>query len=238
MTTVAVAGPAAIESRARQSLGSSSTAIYEMVAAALAARRIAGGRLVDVGCGGGGLWRVLARDFDAYRGIDVVRYPGFPDEGDFHRIDLDGQEWLVPAEDADVVAAVETIEHLENPWAFMRALARLIKPGGWLVVTTPNQLSLLSLATLVAKRRFSAFQDVHYPAHRTALLEIDLRRLAVECGLESIDVIYSHHGRVALTPWHFPAALARHFPRALSDNLMIIGRRPIDEPRGRPSSDA
>ena len=125
-----------------------------------------------------------------------------------------------------MVTAVETIEHLENPWAFMRALVELARPGGWVVVTTPNQLSVLSVATLVIKRRFSAFQDAHYPAHRTALLEIDLRRAAGECGLVSVEVLYSQAGRVPLTPWHYPAALANLFPRALSDNVLMMGRKP------------
>jgi len=105
--------------------------------------------------------------------------------------------------------AVETIEHLENPWAFMRALVRLARPGGWVIVTTPNQLSALSLITLLAKRRFSSFQDGHYPAHRTALLEVDLRRIAGECALENPEIGYSHSGRVPLTGWHYPAGLAR-----------------------------
>ncbi len=87
----------------------------------------------------------------------------------------------MPDEAADVVAAVETIEHLENPRAFVRELVRLVKPDGWVIVTTPNQLSLLSLITLLIKHRFSAFQDVHYPAHLTALLEVDLKRIAAEC---------------------------------------------------------
>jgi hypothetical protein len=41
-----------------------------------------------------------------------------------------------------------------------------------------------------------------------------------------VDVLYSHAGRVPLTPWHYPAALAGRFPRALSDNLLLIGRKP------------
>ena len=54
---------------------------------------------------------------------------------------------------------METIEHLENPRAFVRKLVRLAKPGGWVVVTTPNQRSLLSLLTLMTKGKFSHFQD-------------------------------------------------------------------------------
>ena len=155
-----------------------------------------------------------------------MRYQGFPIDAEFCQIDLDRTPWPIAPQEADVVTAVETIEHLENPWAFMRALVELARPGGWVVVTTPNQLSVLSLATLITRRRFSAFQDAHYPAHRTALLEVDLRRAASECGLDLVDVVYSHTGRVPLTPWHYPAALARSFPRALSDNLLLIGRKP------------
>jgi 2-polyprenyl-3-methyl-5-hydroxy-6-metoxy-1,4-benzoquinol methylase len=219
-----------VERRARQSLGSSHAAIYQMVGDALAARGVSGGRLVDVGCGGGGLWRVLGSRFDAYRGIDAVRYDGFPRDLEFCRADLDAPEWPVPSGDADVVAAVETIEHLENPWAFMRALVRLAKPGGWVVVTTPNQLSALSLVTLIVKRRFSAFQDAQYPAHRTALLESDLVRLGGASGLLDLELRYSLHGRLPLSPWHAPRAAAALAPRRLSDNLLLIGRRHADAP--------
>ena len=217
----------ALEARARQSLGSSHDAIYRMVDRALSARGIAGGRLVDVGCGSAGLWRLVAPRFGSYCGLDAVRYQGFPIDAEFCQINLDHLDrapW--PVARGDVVTAVETIEHLENPWAFMRALVELARPGGWVVVTTPNQLSVLSVVTLVVKHRFSAFQDAQYPAHRTALVEIDLRRAAGECGLESVEVLYSHAGRVPLTAWHYPAGLARGFPRALSDNLLIIGRKP------------
>jgi 2-polyprenyl-3-methyl-5-hydroxy-6-metoxy-1,4-benzoquinol methylase len=216
----------ALEMRARQSLGSSSDAIYRMVDRALASRDIAGDRLVDVGCGTGALWRHVGRRFRTYCGLDAVRYDGFPRDAEFHQVDLDALDWPVAPASADVVTAVETIEHLENPWAFMRRLSDLARPGGWVLVTTPNQLSALSLATLVVKGRFSSFQDVQYPAHRTALLEIDLRRAAGECGLQSIDVAYSQAGRIPLTGRHHPPALVRIFPAALSDNLLIIGRKP------------
>ena len=215
-----------LEARARQSLGSSHDAIYRLVDEALEARGIRGGRLIDVGCGGGSLWRVLQPRFDSYCGVDAVRYAGYPADADFRQVDLDSRDWPLSARQADVAAAVETIEHLENPWAFVRALVRLTRPGGWVLVTTPNQLSALSLLTLLTKRRFSAFQDAHFPAHRTALLENDLRRQAGEAGLENVSIAYSLHGRLPLTPWHYPTAVASLAPRALSDNLLMIGRVP------------
>ena len=225
MSTAACANPCEVEARARQSRGTSDPAIYEMVVKALEERGVAGGTLVDVGCGAGQLWRFLRRQFARYIGVDVVRYENFPAEAEFTQVDLDTDRVSLPDDSADVVAAIETIEHLENPRAFMRELVRMVRPGGWVVVTTPNQLSLLSLLTLFTKQRFNAFQDAHYPAHLTALLEVDLRRIADECGLRDVAIMYSKDGRLALTPWHYPGFLARIFPRALSDNLLLIGRK-------------
>jgi 2-polyprenyl-3-methyl-5-hydroxy-6-metoxy-1,4-benzoquinol methylase len=217
------AGAYALDTRARQSLGSSGTAIYRTVAALLG-ERSAGGTLADVGCGGGNLWRELGPSFSRCVGVDAVRYDGLPDDVDFIRADLDRLPLPLADGAADVVAAVEVIEHLENPRAFCRELARVARPGGWIVVTTPNQLSLLSLLTLLLKQRFSAFQDASYPAHITALLEADLRRIAAECGLEAIEVRYTGQGRVPGTGAHYPAAVSAGCPRWLSDNVVLIGR--------------
>lgn len=226
MTTASYAFSGEVAARARQSGGVSAAAIYQMVKETLDKRHPGGGILVDVGCGSGQLWPFLRARFDSYVGIDVIRYEDFPAQAKFHLADLNSGQLPLPDSSADVVASVETIEHLENPRAFTRELVRVTKPGGWIVITTPNQLSLLSLSTLLTKRRFNAFQDVHYPAHLTALLEVDLRRIASECDLRDVSVIYTHDGRLALTSWHYPRSLVRIFPRALSDNLLLVGRKP------------
>ncbi len=193
-----------VEQRARLSLGRSHQRIYQIVAEVLAARG-AGGELADVGCGSGDLWRALVGPFRSCI-VDAARLP-------------------LPDARVDAAAAVEVIEHLENPRAFVRELARIVRPGGWVVVTTPNQLSALSLLTLALKGRFSAFQDNAYPAHRTALLEIDLRRIMTESGLRDLAVTYTHLGRLPLSGWHYPDAVARLAPQRLSDNVVIAGRR-------------
>lgn len=215
------------EARAHKSLGTSNAAIYLMVVRALESRNISGEVLVDVGCGKGNLWSFVEQRFDKYIGVDVLRYDGFPAKGDFVKVDLDTGTAPLADGCADVVASVETIEHLENPRAFMRELVRLAKPGGWVIVTTPNQLSLLSLLTLITKNQFQAFQSTSYPAHLTALLEIDLKRIAVENKLINLGVAYSNQGRVIFTPYHFPPMIAVMSPRLFSDNLMLIAQRPV-----------
>ena len=214
------------EARALQSLGASHDAIYRMVAGALRKRNIRGEMIVDLGCGNGNLLPFVRDRFERYVGVDVIRHEKFPQGAEFIKCDANTGKASLPDNCADVVAAVETIEHLENPRAFARELARLAKPGGWVIVTTPNQLSLLSLLTLIVKRRFSAFQDAHYPAHLTALLEVDLKRIATECDLRELEIAYSHKGRIVLTAWHYPEFFAKIFPRALSDNLLLLGTKP------------
>ncbi|HEY0024075.1 MAG TPA: class I SAM-dependent methyltransferase [Longimicrobium sp.] len=217
-----------VEARARQSLGRSDHAVYGMVARAVEARHSGGGTLADVGCGAGALWPYLRGRFDRYVGVDVVRYEGFPADGEFHALDLDRGGSSLPDGTADVAAGVETIEHLENPRAFVRDLARLVRPGGWVIVTTPNQHSLLSKATFLLRGEHNAFRAGSYPAHITALLHVDLRRIAAECGLTDVTLEFSGSGRVPGTGRHWPAALGRLLPGAFSDNVLLAGRKPHD----------
>src|SRR5579864_9103300 len=159
-----------------------------MVCEALDRSGVRTGKLLDIGCGSGNLYPFVRDRLSSYVGVDLVRYDGFPAGADWVEANLDQLPLPLASGCVDVVVAVETIEHLENPRAFMRELVRLAKPDGWVLVTTPNQLSLLSLFCLLVKQRFVHFQDVHYPAHITSLLEVDLLRIAAECGLHGISI--------------------------------------------------
>jgi 2-polyprenyl-3-methyl-5-hydroxy-6-metoxy-1,4-benzoquinol methylase len=214
------------EAKALQSRGGSNDAIYTMVANAIQTKSRPGETLVDVGCGTGALKAHIDPLHLNYIGVDIAKYDGFPSDASFQRADLETQSTGLPDCVADIVVAVEVIEHLENPRAFFRELARIAKPGSYIAVTTPNQLSCLSLLTLLMKQRFSAFQDVHYPAHLTALLGVDLLRIATESGLVNPRINYSKSGRLILTSKHFPHAVCNLFPRLLSDNVLLISQKP------------
>lgn len=216
------------EARAELSEGTSHPAIYAAVESIIRALHSGSGTLVDAGCGSGSLWKSQRSSFDSYVGLDVVEYPGFPDDGKLMIVNLDEDLPEALAGCGDVVASVETIEHLENPRAFMRKLARVAKPGGVVIVTTPNQLSLLSKLTLIVKNQFNAFQERPglYPAHMTALLAIDLLRIANECGLEQATIRYTNSGRIPFTPLNWPKPLGG---RAFSDNVLLVARKPAQE---------
>lgn len=217
-----------VVARALSSDGESEPAVHRAISEIVESLGIRGELMIDVGCGRGKLWPAMRSRFSRCIGVDAARYPGLPPDMELCETPLDSP---IPLPDArgDLVVCVETIEHLENPRALMRELTRLAKPGGWLIVTTPNQLSLLSLMSLFVNQRFEYFQDVHYPAHLTALLPVDLERMAAECGLKESTIRYTMSGRTPLTGKHYPAFLSRAFPRALSDNVLLAARRPLAE---------
>lgn len=211
---------------ALSSRGTSNEAIYFMVAHELEARHSGRGTIVDFGCGAGHLFSFVRQLFDRYLGVDVVRYNAFPAEAELIESDLDLGTVPLPDSSAEVVVSVETIEHLENPRALMRELTRVAAPGGWIAVTTPNQLSLASKLSLLVKNQFVAFQERPglYPAHISALLEIDLLRLAKETGLVDAAVVYTNCGRIPGTVRQWPGWCRG---RAFSDNVMIIARKRV-----------
>ena len=113
-------------------------------------------RVLDIGAGEGYLarrvqdlieTRRLAAKLEACDLFpDNFRVAGVP----CHAIDLHGG---LPLEDqsVDLAYSVEVLEHLEDQFLFFREVQRVLRPGGRLVLTTPNVLSLTSrLRTLLA----------------------------------------------------------------------------------------
>jgi SAM-dependent methyltransferase len=70
--------------------------------------------------------------------VDLARGAFARPQIPFRAVDLN-RAWSIPDGVADVVVALEIVEHLENHFAFMREAARVLRPGGHLLVSTPNE---------------------------------------------------------------------------------------------------
>ncbi len=214
---------------AEQSGGISGDAIHAMALDCLR-RHGARGAALDFGAGAGGLaCRLLdSAMFAEVAAIDLMARPAaLPDAIAWHQADLNETVALADAS-FDTIAALEVIEHLENPRRFFREAARLLKRQGLLVVTTPNCESLRSAVSLLLRGYFAGFGPDSYPAHITPLLRIDLERAASEAGLQPLAVVYSGSGAIpGLTRFTWQGAslgLARG--RRFSDNFAVVFRKP------------
>ncbi|MFH0922006.1 MAG: methyltransferase domain-containing protein [Fibrobacterota bacterium] len=99
-------------------------------------RKIITGEVLDVGCAYGQLHAYIRSMHKAGRvhGLDIAPSP-WPDTviGDACALDT-----RFAAGTFDTVIAGEIIEHLPDPPRFLRACWAVLKPGGRLLVTTPN----------------------------------------------------------------------------------------------------
>jgi 2-polyprenyl-3-methyl-5-hydroxy-6-metoxy-1,4-benzoquinol methylase len=121
------------------------------------ARDLAGKRVLEIGCGRGGFacWlaarerhapaEVVAADFSetavakgeafaARRGLKGIRWE-VADVQDIRHADAS----------FDTVVSCETVEHVPDPRRALRELARVLRPGGRLLLTTPNYLGMMGL---------------------------------------------------------------------------------------------
>jgi SAM-dependent methyltransferase len=148
--------------------------------------RCAGPVVLEAGCGEGygadliaaRAGRVLALDYDAVTTGHVARrYPRLSPV-------LANLAFLpIATSTVDVVANFQVLEHLGDQAGFLAECRRVLRPGGLLVVTTPNRLT------------FTPDSDTPLnPYHTRELAPSELDRLLREAGLR-VELMHGlHHG--------------------------------------------
>jgi 2-polyprenyl-3-methyl-5-hydroxy-6-metoxy-1,4-benzoquinol methylase len=208
-------------------IDSAGSSVREIIDTALdAARPERHLRWLDIGCGRGDLLRRVRDEWEpaSLHGIDPIDWLD-----DDLRADVTFR--AVAAEQAtdlplaDRVLLVEVIEHLEAPWSALRAAARLVAPGGRIVVTTPNLATLRNRLELALRGNLTSFRPDYQPHISPALPHVT-RRILTEEELEvdaprfaAADVISLTKGRV------WPEQLRLRYPRLTSVSIVISGSR-------------
>jgi 2-polyprenyl-6-hydroxyphenyl methylase/3-demethylubiquinone-9 3-methyltransferase len=111
---------------------------------------------LDIGCGAGLMAEPLARMGAAVTAIDAApeNIAAAQAHAGAQGLDIDYRCMAVEALAAeaarfDLITVLEVIEHVEQREAFLGAVAALLKPGGLLVMSTPNRTAA-SWAVLIA----------------------------------------------------------------------------------------
>lgn len=102
-------------------------------------------RLLDVGCGAGNMIHHLSR-YGQVRGVEIDARPAAVARQRGYMVDLGdaGRSLAYPDATFDIVTALDVIEHNQDDLSFLREVHRVLKPGGYLVVTTPAFMWLWS----------------------------------------------------------------------------------------------
>jgi SAM-dependent methyltransferase len=103
------------------------------------------GRHLDIGSGDGRLLKLISNSYRLQQ--SACDYSNrFMKRPNLHVdvVDLNHERLPYPDAQFDLVTCVETLEHLENFREVFREIYRVLRSGGWAVITTPNILNLRS----------------------------------------------------------------------------------------------
>jgi 2-polyprenyl-3-methyl-5-hydroxy-6-metoxy-1,4-benzoquinol methylase len=77
----------------------------------------------------------------------------------------------------DLVLALEFIEHLSNPYKFLKNIHQVLKEEGVILLSTPNRLSLEGARGVVMKRAASINWNAWDPEHKHVYTSIEITQL-------------------------------------------------------------
>lgn len=171
----------------------------------------AGAKVLDAPCGAGAMVASLqAQGLEAW-GADVEPEAQALLGEHFCFADLNK---TLPWPDASFHAlfSIEGIEHLENRFNFLREAHRVLKPGGLLIITTPNIVSLRSRVRFLGSGFFHKDprplnESARHPLHHIGLQTFpDLRYAVHTCGFRIFQTAATHVKPVSylyalLAPW-------------------------------------
>lgn len=156
----------------------------------------------------------------------------------FRQFNVERQSFPFPSESLDGVLFCEILEHLTvDPVAALVEIHRVLKPGGWVLVTTPN---IASYRNIVRLWRGENISDVYsgygaYGRHNREYTQQELRKLLEQVGyrIEGIQAraFRAQHSQSLLT------RILRRMPgiKCSEEHLFCLARKSGPVCRTRPA---
>ncbi len=149
--------------------------------------QLAGGNLLEIGCGYGYLLEQAQGLFAQRVGTDFSPHAVEQARTRADRVYLGGVDDLPPGECYDCIVSTNVIEHVYQPQQFLKQLMARLNPQGSIVIATPNMNSVLRP---LLRHRWPSFK---VPEHVTYFTYTTLTMLMAQTGLVRINPLpYPH----------------------------------------------
>ncbi|HEY1456132.1 MAG TPA: class I SAM-dependent methyltransferase [Candidatus Dormibacteraeota bacterium] len=193
-------------------------------------------RVLDLGCGRGGVVELVWRTVELAAGVDPDapslsehRAPGMP------RIRARGECLPFADESFDLVVCVWVLEHLADPSTTFREVRRVLRPGGHFVFLTPNLRNPLMVLNRLGKalprlqrrlvpKLYGRVEADTFRVQYRANTPRDLRREATAAGLEVAEIrVVADPTYLAINPVLFRLAVMSERLMPKSRGVHLLG---------------
>ena len=188
--------------------------------------RVAGRKVLDVGCGGGILSDAMARRGAEVLGIDLASkalkvaqlhaLEAATPSVTYREVAVEALAIEQPAS-FDMVTSMEMLEHVPDPSSIVAACASLVKPGGWLFFSTLNRNAKSFLFAIIGAEHVLKLLPKGTHEYAKFIRPSELAQWCRQSGLELTDTRGLEYNPITRRYW---------LSADTSVNYMIACRRP------------
>ena len=156
--------------------------------------------------------------------VDSVNVDGKIHEFKYQHFNIECERFPYPDSTFDAVLFCEIIEHLLlSADAPIAEIGRILKPGGYMIISTPNVVRLANFALLVRGRNIYAPYSPNgaYGRHNREFSLPELEMLLRKHGFEVVKTLVTN-----IYPHSLQAKLLQSLrPRTWKEHLFVMGRK-------------
>jgi SAM-dependent methyltransferase len=183
-------------------------------------------RVLEVGCGGGQLGRLLKQRGHLVTGIELV--PEVAEAAREHldhvvTADVETDGFPFAPDSFDCLVFADVLEHLIDPWRVLRAAVEVLAPGGRVIASIPNVQNIDVIWRLLRGRWDYRERGITDIGHLRFFTLRTIHGLFEQANLEVVHVGYKYRRSLwrALTCW-LTMGKAREF---YTRQFLILGQR-------------